>query len=508
MKSSSWALCAAAILAGDMGLQLLMTRPMTERVESLSMQVSQLQSGIHQLTDSSGNAMQANDLLASLQMQGQRAQQARAALDQIRRFEREVRSQGQAVGHSMNLVQNIGRLHKQIIDQGEQIKALNGAIEDLSAFQQQVHGLTSAASREHAEVDRAMQLVRELGQLKQDVAAQAKGIDEAIHSVDQLVALMQRATAEAADIDDAISGLDQLSALKQRAVAEAADIDSALGGLDQLAALKQRAASEVEGIEQANHDLRHLGELKERVAVEADGIDIAENQFARLIGLKKSLELMTEQDFAGAASNIAGFAKLRDLIIEGSEGIETAMDYSRQLLAMQDELVERGARIDVARKHADGLLSLENALADDANLNIVRAQDNLNGLVAIERQLNSQDEQIIAAVESLELMSDLQQEFMQRIGDLEGLRTGLTELAMLESSIVRTIRSLQPIVELTNLRRLNGDDLQAIARGMMERRTNRIAAGDPNDLPLGEDFRSLGEEGMSNIPVPIPPTRK
>ncbi|MGD9857506.1 MAG: hypothetical protein AB7U20_21395, partial [Planctomycetaceae bacterium] len=159
MKNSSWALCAAAVLAGDMGLQILATQPMTERVASLTAQMTRLQAGIDQLSASAVNATQANDLLSSLTLQGERTQGAREAIEEIRRFEREVRTQGNSAGRSMNLVQNLGRLHEQIIAQGQQIEELDAALEDLSAFQQQVHGLATAAAREYVGVDRATQLV-------------------------------------------------------------------------------------------------------------------------------------------------------------------------------------------------------------------------------------------------------------------------------------------------------------------------------------------------------------
>lgn len=462
MKNSSWALCAAAVLAGDMGLHMLATQPMTERVDSLTAQVTRLQTGIDRLGATAAHAAQASDLLASLVAQGERTQAAREAIEEIRRFEREVRTQSNSVGRSMGLVQNLGRLHEQIIAQSQQLAELNAALEDLSAFQQQVHGLASAASREYAGVDHAMQLVRELGQLKQDVTTQAR------------------------------------------------DIDAALVSLEQLSALKQRAAGETEGIGSANDALDQLAALKTRVAGETVEIQAAEQEIARLIGLKDTLAAIDGEQLAAAEQRASGLAKLQELIVTGSRDLAAAFDLSRQLLSLQDELVTRGGRVDVARKHADGLLSLEDALADDAHLNIGHAQQNLHELLAIQRQLTSQDEQIIAAVEALELMADLQSEFVERIDSLAGLRSGLTELAMLESSIMRTVRSLQPLVELANLRRLNGQDLQAIVRGMLEQRTDRVAAGYPDDLPIADGLRT--EAGGSGLAadeplVPIPPTR-
>ncbi|MCA9077119.1 MAG: hypothetical protein KDA93_18985 [Planctomycetaceae bacterium] len=428
MKQPSWALFAAVVLAGQMGLHLMTTQPLHRRIDGLTAEVARLHAGIENIAGSADNTSQANDLLSNLTVQGERVREARVAIDEMRRFEREVRSQGHAAGHTLNLVRNIGRLQDEIIQQGSQITQLEDSLDDLSAFQMQVHGLTSAAAREFVGVDHATQLVKELGALKQDVEIQAKDL------------------------------------------------------------------------ELASENLRQLGALKTRVAIEAVDLEIAEAQFARLVDLKESVAQVSSDQINTAEMRLNELTSLKQMIIEGGEDLAMALGLSDSLLSLKNSLLTRGGRVDVARKHADGLLSLEDALADDAHLSIGHAQENLDALVAIEKRLVSQDEQIIAAVESLELMSDLQNEFVASVGGLDTIRRGLMELAMLESTVVRTVASLEPLMDLTNLRRLSADDLQVVARGMLEQRASRVAACDPEVAP------SSNSNDRFDTLVPYPPS--
>ncbi|MEZ6054115.1 MAG: hypothetical protein R3C02_22445 [Planctomycetaceae bacterium] len=428
MKHSTWALFAAAILTGQLCLHLLTTQPLNQRIDLLTSEVARLHVGIGQITASASHASDANDLLANLTLQGKRVDEARSAIDQLRKFEREVRSQGHAAGHSLNLVHNLRRLQDEIISQGQQIAQLEDSLDDLSAFQTQVHGLTSAAEREFIGVDRATQLVKGLGELKRDVATQANGLELAVDS------------------------------------------------------------------------LRKLGELKSNLAMESEGIELAEKQFARLVDLQESVASVPSEQIDIAQSRANEFMTLKQMVLEGGENLAAALGLTDELISLKESLISRGARVDVARKHADGLLSLEDSLADDANLKIGHAQENLDALVSIEKRLVSQDDQIVAAVESLELMSDLQAEFTESVGGLENIRRGLTELAMLESTVLRTVASLQPLMELTNLRRLNSNDLHTIARGMMELRASRVAASDSELIP------STHANDRFDSPVPFPPS--
>ncbi len=478
MKQSSWALCAAAVLTGQFCLHLMTTQPLNRRIDCLTVEVTRLHKSVEQVAASAHNATAANDLLSDLTVQGKKLHEARGAIDQLRRFEREVRSQGHAAGHTLNLVRNIGRLQDEIITQGQQISQLEDSLDDLSAFQMLVHGLTSTAAREFVGVDRATQLVKQLGELKREVSTEAADLEMATESLQQLAQLKRDVSSETADINIAMSDLQKLSGLKQHIATHAMDVEGALSHLQQ------------------------LGDLKSQVTIESVGVDLAEAQFARLIQLKESVAQVESEQIDIAEMRLNELTALKQMVLDGGEHLAEALGLGDELVSLKDNLVNRGGRIDVARKHADGLLSLEDALADDANMNIGHAQENLDALVSIERRLSSQDEQIISAVESLELMSDLQAEFVASVGGLDRIRRGLTELVMLESTVMRTVASLQPLMELTNLRRLNADDLKMIARGMMEQRASRVAAADLEYAP------SANSNDQAESLVPLPPTEE
>lgn len=62
---------------------------------------------------------------------------------------------------------------------------------------------------------------------------------------------------------------------------------------------------------------------------------------------------------------------------------------------------------------------------------------------------------ITNAIETLELLTDLGTELRVQTQSLAGMRQALTEIAMLETTIGRAMRVLEPLAQLKNLTRMN-----------------------------------------------------
>ena len=101
---------------------------------------------------------------------------------------------------------------------------------------------------------------------------------------------------------------------------------------------------------------------------------------------------------------------------------------------------------------------------------------------------------------SLELLADFQDEFNFQVGKLEGMQQSLTQLILLESTVAHTVRMIEPLAELTGLRRLNDDEVREAARVILDRRNQRISSLPVNTPPVN----TVEETGIDRL-VPIPP---
>ena len=82
---------------------------------------------------------------------------------------------------------------------------------------------------------------------------------------------------------------------------------------------------------------------------------------------------------------------------------------------------------------------------------------------------------------------------------LETIQRGFTELLLMESSVARAVKMVQPLAELGNLRRNKEPEIRAAARESINRREMRMA----EENSKFED--SSGEYNPPVRPVPLPP---
>ncbi len=326
---------------------------------------------------------------------------------------------------------------------------------------------------------------------------------------------LQREVQEQSEVaGDAIIALQQVGQLQSAVIAESRQLATLHGALDDLTAIEDRistlsgtATQQGEGIAIAAEKLQQLGALKRRVAIESQGIDTAQTQLSRLVGLKKAVEHAGNDGVDSARASITGLSELKQQVIAAGTDVPLARTISDSLIGLQHTLIHGSTQVDAARDHASELLAMEAALCTTPPVDIVAAHQNLDQLIGLEQKLVGQDDTIRVAVESLELLTNLQEEFHVRVGQLESVRRGLTELVILESTVARTVRALQPLTELTSLQRLNGAEIREIARLMLNQETRRVAIHDAS-LPVTGDVQQQGDgvDGPNTerlVPLPI-----
>jgi hypothetical protein len=344
------------------------------------------------------------------------------------------------------------------------------------------------------------------------LAAQSGHIAHARSAIENMRRLQREVMQQSHSAGQARAALSTMGRLQSEVIAQSERVAEMQYSLDGIAECQQRAGhlADASGqllvdIDLAEESLRQLGDFQQRVSLEASGLNVAANRFAELVALKESLEQVSPEAIDMAGVRMGEVDSLMQHIIDEGPQVVRARATADELIALQDEIVARGVRVEVAREHAEALLRLEELLANDAGRDIEAATRNLAGLLEIEEQLALQDQKLASAIESLELLQDLQSEFVERTRELENIRRGLTELILMESIVARTVRTLRPLAELADLRRLDIGQLQSIARSMVSDGQQRVAlnheaAGVTGPVRMEEEI-TLDDESL----VPTPP---
>ncbi|MGQ0634945.1 MAG: hypothetical protein ACT4QC_10065 [Planctomycetaceae bacterium] len=172
-------------------------------------------------------------------------------------------------------------------------------------------------------------------------------------------------------------------------------------------------------------------------------------------------------------------------VIEAADELPLARSAAGEFCALKDQLVASSPQLDAARTHANRLLALQDALQDEAGQSAV-AIDSLDRLLELKDRLIDQTPSVAGAVQNLEILSDFHEEFTAHVDALEKLREGLTQLLLMETTIGRVARALEPLTQIVNIRRLSDDELREAARTILDQRATRLGSRDSHRDPLSQ----------------------
>lgn len=211
--------------------------------------------------------------------------------------------------------------------------------------------------------------------------------------------------------------------------------------------------------------------------------------------------------------------QLKQNLVDNSADVSTAKRAATELLALKDQLIEEGGNIEAARTQANRLLLLQDELvahADEARNAFV----GLDQLIELKEKLIDQTAQVADAVQNLEILSDFREELATQIRSLTGLREGLMEIVLMETTIGRAAKALEPLSRIANVRRLGEEELRAAARTILDNRAARVGSrvAAPRELPRtaenytavpsSDDWRSsddLSDLGTTSLREPPAP---
>lgn len=266
--------------------------------------------------------------------------------------------------------------------------------------------------------------VWETNNLLTGLKAQQRQLSDAQRSVQEMQQLCKELTAETEKLPASFSSLDQLVSLRVAVLRGAEEAEKAKQQADHLVALQTQVVSSGEHTQHANAAISALVRVRDAARLEMSDIEAALNAVKKLGDLKQ-----------------------------------------RTLTESKDT--------EIAQENLSGLVAIKSGLAEQRE--VEAAKQNLEDLIGLQDKLNQQSKQVASAVANLEVMTDLSDELTQQVDSINAMRKSLLDIILMESTVQRVTRILEPLTQLGNLRRLGDEDLRRAAQAVIDARNQRLA---------------------------------
>lgn len=353
---------------------------------------------------------------------------------------------------------------------------------------QPMFGQLAQLQRQISEVESSMKLLVgernqawEAGHLLSDLKALRGQIRDARITVREIRNLRKDLAEESRQTGAAADALAGLTRLQQFALEQEELTSAASRTLGEMAEIQQRLVDEHAGTPKAEETLADLDRVR--------------HDLSELLALKSQI-VQNAADMGAARSTAGELLSLKNDIIAGGQNLDDARSAANRLFALQEELKTHGEELSEAFTSLDRLVELKDKLVD-------------------------QTPAVAEAVQNLELLSDFGDELGARIRSLTQMREELLQMVLMESTLGRVAKLLEPLSQISNVRRLSDQEMRAAARSILDSRATKLgsqrdslpeipreAVNDPFSEPDSKSAlsRDLQRDGTVPPPVPLPIT--
>ena len=336
--------------------------------------------------------------------------------------------------------------------------------------------LLSALQAQKRQLESARAALGDVREFRMSVETEAQQPSDAVASLERIAELQKRLVSQreqAAAVELALTDIVKLheSLLSQKSAQQ-----EAVTSVTRMAELHLQVRDAAKESEVAAIEVQKLGDLRTKVLESSAGVEDAQRNAAELISLKDSVS--KADDVATVQESANRLLALRDSLRSTDDSTEQSQTHAKELLSLRDDLATNVEDTQVAHRHWASVRKLE------ADMKLAGTN-------------------IANAIETLELLTDLGSELRSQTQMLTGLRQTLTEVAMLETTIGKAMRVLEPLAQLKNLTRLNEAEVRAAARAIIEQRNSKMSRHE--DLQPAPPSVKLPHEDelFSNEPAPV-----
>lgn len=328
--------------------------------------------------------------------------------------------------------------------------------------------LLAALQAQKQQLEAARAALGDLREFRLSVESEAQRTDEAVASLDQIVELQKRVSSQRESVVAVEQVLSDIVKLHERLVSEKQTQEEAVASLNRVSELHKQVRDAGKEAEVAAVEVQKLGDLRTKVLENSTGVEQAQRDAAELIALKDSVRKVDDLPAAQESANM--LLALRDSLRPNDDSTKQSQNHAEQLLSLRDELA---------------------ANAEDTQL----AQKNWTSVRKLEADLKTAGGDVAEAIETLELLTDLGTELRQQTQSLASVRQSMMEIAMMETTIGRVLRILEPLAQVKNLTRLSDSEVRSAARAILDqrnakmtRREEPLSAPPVVKLPHEDDF--------------------
>ena len=391
-----------------------------------------------------------------------------------------------------------------------ELSSVERDMEELVGVRNQVwetNNLLTSLKSQYRQLEDARVSMSAIAQLRTEIEDEAGHTTAAFSKLDRLVGLQNAVLRNSDNVESAEVSLDRMVAMQGHLVESGENTGNAISAINQLVKVRNAAEVEVANIDSAYDAVQKFGELKNQIMTNGEGLDIAQEHVAALAAIKNDV-FNESNDVAAAHEAARNMIALKSDINEKSEGLETAKQNAEELFTLKDAVVSQGGNTESAFANTERLFTLRDALIAETDLD--SAEGNLNQLVEIQDTLNRQTAEVADAVDTLEVLTDLNDELQTQVITIDGMRKSLLDVVLMESTVRKVAGILEPLAELSNLRRLSSADMREAARVIMDQRTSRVASRPADSASKSapklklNDVELFTDELPKDIFVPLP----
>ncbi len=344
----------------------------------------------------------------------------------------------------------------------------------------EANNLLSALQAQKRQLESARAALGDVREFRMSVENEAQQTSDAVASLDRIAELQKRVVNQREQSADVEQVLADIIKLHERMISHKSSQQETVVSVNRMVELHQQVRDAAKDSEVAAVEVQKLGDLRTKVLENSAGVEDAQRGAAELIALKDTVR--KADDVAAVQESANQLLALRDSLRSSDDSTEQSQAHAKELLTLRDDLAANVEDTQIAHRHWASVRKLE-----------------------ADMKLAGRD--IANAIETLELLTDLGTELRGQTQLLAGLRQMLTEVAMLETTIGRAMRVLEPLAQLKNLTRLNEAEVRAAARAILEQRNSKVSRHE--DLQPAPPSAKLPHEEhlFSDEPAPAIGTR-
>lgn len=263
-----------------------------------------------------------------------------------------------------------------------------------------------------------------------------------------------------ADNQETVSLLDQL--IEQNRLTHEAS-----ASLAEVRSLHQQIIKEASQLQSAQQALQSLAALRTEVARQSSLIEATQRALANLEELHLDVQRSAgETEVARAA--VEELSVVRDGLIESMQQVDATKPLIAGINELHSRLTATSNRATDAQFALDELVTLGDRIEAQA-ANVEQAESTFESMVGLQQKIVNQTLTTATAIETLELATDVQYEMKQASQTFSQIKRMLAEMTLMRPQLQQAVECLQPMLELTDLRRLSVSNLRSVASMVRER---------------------------------------